>query len=209
MITALAWVAIAPLYAHGLAAIGRALRPVLETTPDTRYVVDGARVLVQRPTWLPRQQRLMPLNWPVWQPAANYGPPLLAALILAVPAWSWRRRVRSLAIGLGLVTLTQIAFFLITVVGTQQSPVMSPEGMIQPPGYSPIKQPIFYALYYYFDAMGRNFFALLIFLGLVVFGGEPRPAARPVLIAAAARRVSRNAPCPCGSGLKHKRCCGA
>jgi len=205
-VTAVLWAVCAPLYASGLAAIGRALTPLLEPSPDTRYVVDGAQVLVQRPTWLPRQGRMMPLNWPVWVPAANYGPPLLIALILAAPGWSWRRRGRALAIGSTLLTLTQIAFFLVTVVATQQSPVMSPEGMIQPSGYSPVKQPIFYALYYFFDAMGRGFFALLIFLGLVALGGEPREAAAT---AAAPRRVGRNAPCPCGSGRKYKRCCGS
>jgi hypothetical protein len=200
------WAALAPLYAHGLAALGSALSPLLEPSPDTRYVVDGAHVLVQRPTWLPKQQRTAPLNWPVWLPAANYGLPILAALILAAPHWHWRRRGRALAIGLSLLVLTQVAFFVITVVATQQSPVMSPEGMIQPSGYSPIKQPIFYALYYFFDAMGRGFFALLIFLGLIAFSWDP---SAPEPAPAAPRRVNRNAPCPCGSGLKYKRCCGA
>jgi hypothetical protein len=204
--TALLWAVGAPVYANGLAAIGRALSPLLESSSETRYVVDGAQVLVQRPTWLPKQQRMMPLNWPVWLPAANYGPPLLTALILAAPGWSWRRRGRALAIGLTLLTLTQVVFFLVTVVATQQSPVMSPEGMIQPAGYSPIKQPVFYALYYFFDAMGRGFFALLIFLGLVAFGRERNKA---VPAAASPRRVGRNAPCPCGSGRKYKRCCGS
>ena len=128
------WAALAPLYAHGLAAIGRALSPLLEPSPDARYVVDGAHVLVQRPTWLPKQGRTAPLNWPVWLPAANYGLPILTALILAAPHWHWRRRGRALAIGLSLLVLTQVAFFVITVVATQQSPVMSPEGMIQPSG---------------------------------------------------------------------------
>jgi SEC-C motif len=198
------WALLAPAYANGLALIGRGLRPWLEASPDTRFVVDGAQVLVQRPTWLPRQQRTLPLNWPLWLPEANYGLPLLAALVLAAPGWSWRRRGRALAVGVTLLTLTQVVFFLVTVVATQQSPVMSPEGMIQPAGYSPIKQPVFYALYYFFDAMGRGFFALLIFLGLVIFGGE-----RPRAAAAAPRRVGRNDPCPCGSGRKYKRCCAA
>jgi hypothetical protein len=129
---------------------------------------------------------------------------VLTALILATPGWTWRRRGRALVVGLSLITLTQITFFVVTIVATQQSPVMSPEGMLQPAGYSPIKQPIFYGLYYFFDAMGRGFFALMIFLGLIAFGW---PASRAV--PAAARRVARNDPCPCGSGRKYKRCCGA
>ena len=209
MATALLWAVVAPVYASGLALIGRALSPVLEPAPNSRYVVDGARVLVQRPTWLPKQQRMAPLNWPVWLPAANYGPPVLAALILATPAWTWRRRGRALVVGLTLLTLTQIAFFIVTIVATQQSPVMSPEGMLQPAGHSPIKQPIFYGLYYFFDAMGRGFFALLIFLGLIAFWWTPRETRAPTAPVAASRRVGRNDPCPCGSGLKYKRCCGS
>lgn len=32
---------------------------------------------------------------------------------------------------------------------------------------------------------------------------------RPVVHATACARVGRNSPCPCGSGKKYKRCCGA
>jgi hypothetical protein len=185
VITAALWAVAAPVYARGLAAIGAALTPLLEPTADSRFVVDGARVLVQRPTWLPRQQRRAPLNWPVWVPTANYGPPVLAALILATPGWTWRRRGRALLIGLAVLTVTQIAFFVVTVLATQQSPVMSPEGMLQPPGYSPIKQPVLYALYYFFDLMGRGFFALAIFLALIAFGW---PESRASATAASRRR---------------------
>lgn len=186
--------------------IGRALSPVLEPARETRYVVEGARVLVQRPTWLPEQKRTMPLNWPVWSPESNFGPPVLAALILAAPGWTWRRRGRALAVGLTLLTLTQIAFFIVTIVATQQSPVMSPEGMLQPARASPLKQATFYGLYYFFETMGRGLFALLIFLGLIAFGW---PSEEGAAGGATARRVGRNDPCPCGSGRKYKRCCAA
>ena len=36
-----------------------------------------------------------------------------------------------------------------------------------------------------------------------------RPAAAPAVAAAARAKVGRNDPCPCGSGKKYKKCCGA
>ena len=194
----------APVYGEGLALIGRALIPVLETAPGTQYVVEGGRVMAQRPVWLEKQKRSAPLNWPIWVSTANYGMPLLTALIVATPGWSWRRRGRALAVGLGLLTLTQIAFLLVTILATQQSPVMSPEGMIALPGYSPTKQSIFYALYYFFDQTGRGFFALIIYLGLIALGWKAPEAMPPV---PSGVPVGRNDPCPCGSGRKYKRCC--
>jgi preprotein translocase subunit SecA len=41
-------------------------------------------------------------------------------------------------------------------------------------------------------------------------GGPIQPAeARPVTIRREAPKVGRNDPCPCGSGKKYKKCCGA
>ena len=82
---------------------------------------------------------------------------------------------------------------------------MSADGMLQVPGFSPIKQRVFYALYYFFDLMGRGFFALLIYLGLIALGWNA-PAIRSVR---GGGPVGRNDPCPCGSGRKYKRCCQA
>jgi hypothetical protein len=196
----LLWVILAPAYATGLGVVGRALIPVLEAAPDTSYAVEDGSLIARRPIWLPQQRRMAPLVQPLWVPAANYGVPLLAALILATPGWSWRRRGRALVWGLGLLTLAQIAFLLVTIVATQQGPVPTPDGPIRLPGYSPVKQPIFYWLYYFFDIMGRGFFALCIYLGLIALGWRAAPAD----VRAA---VGRNDPCPCGSGLKYKRCC--
>ena len=92
----LLWAFGAPVYAAGLAAIGRALIPVLEAAPDTRYAVEGGNVVAYRPVWLPKQQRTAPLVQPLWSASANYGVPLLAALILATPGWSARRRWRAM-----------------------------------------------------------------------------------------------------------------
>jgi hypothetical protein len=202
--TGLLWLVVAPIYAHGLALVGQALSPVLEPGREARYVVDGTRVLVQRPTWLPKQKRMAPLKWPVWSAQADYGTPVLAALILATPGWTWRRRGRALVMGLALLALTQVASLIVTILASQQSPVMSPDGMLPPAHYSPVKQAIFYALYYFFETMGHGFFALLIFLGLIAFGWSSQEGVAEV---AMAQRVGRNDPCPCGSGRKYKRCC--
>jgi len=176
----LVWTLVAPVYASGLGLVCRAFAPLLEQSPDTRYVFQDGRLLAQRLTWLPKQQRLSTLNWPIWQSAANHGIPPLAALIVATPVWSWRRRGRALAIGLGLLTVTQIAFVLVTVVASQYSPVMSPEGMLAGPAVSPVKQRVFYGLYYFFDLMGRGFFALLIYLALIALGwGTPESTSTP------------------------------
>jgi len=198
----LLWAVGAPVYATGLAAIGRALIPFLESAPGTRYAVEGGNVMAYRPIWLPKQQRMVPLVQPLWGASANYGVPLLAALILATPGWSRRRRWRAMGIGLGLLSVTQVAFLLVNIVATQHSPFMSPDGPIYLPGFSPAKQPVYYWLFYFFEITGRGFFALLIYLGLVAltWGRAGTGAAPP---------AGRNAPCPCGSGLKYKRCCGA
>ena len=75
---------------------------------------------------------------------------------------------------------------------------MTAEGPVQLARYSPARQPLFYGLYHFFELMGRGFFALLVFAGLVAFVREP----------AAAALAGRNEPCPCGSGRKFKRCHG-
>jgi hypothetical protein len=40
-------------------------------------------------------------------------------------------------------------------------------------------------------------------------GGDDEPFAAPTTIRNTDRRVGRNDPCPCGSGKKYKKCCGA
>jgi hypothetical protein len=196
----LLWAAAAPAYARGLAWLARPLASALEGSPGTRYEVEGSRLVAYRPVRLAGQERSRPLVQPLWTGARSFGLPLLAALVLASPGWSWRRRARALGIGLALLSVTQVAQLLVAIEATQQSPVMTPEGPVHLPGHSPVRQPIFYWLYYFFDLMGRGFFALLIYCGLIAFIAEPPAATRAA--------SGRNAACPCGSGLKFKRCHG-
>ncbi|MYI33930.1 MAG: hypothetical protein F4112_13315, partial [Holophagales bacterium] len=40
-------------------------------------------------------------------------------------------------------------------------------------------------------------------------GGPPMRPQKPRTVVRPGAKVGRNAPCPCGSGKKYKKCCGA
>src|SRR5262245_22785282 len=87
----LLWVLVAPVYASGLALIGRALLPVLAAAPDTQYTVAGGRVLARWTLWLPKEQRRVQVVMVLWEPAQHNGGQLLVDLLLAMPGFRWRR----------------------------------------------------------------------------------------------------------------------
>jgi hypothetical protein len=197
--TSLAWLAVGPLYAMGLAAIGRAAAPFTENTPGTRYAVDGSRVLLHRPVRVPGQSETRDVVYTVWLASGAFGLPVLAALILATPGWRSRTRARALALGLALLSLTQVASLLVNVEFWQQMPVnIRPAPVFYLPGHSPTRLPVASALYYFFEIIGRSFFVLVVYVAVLGLRETPR----------AARDAGRNAACPCGSGRKFKRCCG-
>jgi SEC-C motif-containing protein len=199
---ALGWLVLAPAYAHLLASLGRPLIPVLESTPRSTYTVERARVVAVRRVPEPGGERVMLLAQELWRGYANYDLVLLAALILATPGWSLRQRSRLLGLGLGLLTLAEIAFFLVAIEATQLQAVGGRGGAVRFPGFSRPRQVLFTWLYYFFQIMGRGLFPLLIYWGMIAIAWRP-PGQH-----GAERAVGRNAPCPCGSGEKYKRCCG-
>jgi SEC-C motif len=197
----LAWLALAPVYAGGLAAVARAAVPVLENTPGAYYTVEGSRVLVYRPVRLPGQTQMRDVVYTVWLASGAFGLPVLAALILATPGWSGGTRARALAWGLGLLTITQIASMLVSVDFWQQMPVTLLQGpAFYLSGHSARRLQVISAVYYFFEIMGRGFFVLVVYVALVGFCETRLPAGRG---------AERNAKCPCGSGRKFKHCCGA
>ncbi len=203
VVLALLWWAIAPVYASLFAAVASPLIPVLEATSGTRYLVEGATVVAARRIPLPQQREIVTIRRKLWDASADYNLALLAALLLATPGWTWRQRVRAMVWGIGLLALTQFAFFLVTVTYTQLWPITTKYGPLRPPGFSHAKLVLFDWLYAFFEFMGRGFFALLLYWGslALTWGISSQPAL--------AQAVGRNDPCPCGSGLKAKRCCGA
>ena len=147
---------------------------MLEKTPGTRYEVAGSRVHAIRPVTLPPEGRPWEFVSVVWAAASNFGLPLLAALVVATPGWSWRVRARALAWGLGFLTLTQIASMLVTFEFWQQMPVRNPAGgIVYLPGHSALGLRIASSLFYFFEITGRGFFALLVYLALLVLPGWP------------------------------------
>jgi hypothetical protein len=201
---ALLWLAVAPTYASLLAVLARPLIPLVEATRETPAT--RSRAPRSSPSGRFRslsRGEVVTIRRNLWDGAGDYNVALLAALLLATPGWSWRQRGRALAWGIGLLALTQLAFFLVNVTYTQLWPITTKYGPLRPPGFSRGKLVLFDWLYAFFEFMGRGFFALLLYLGLVTFTWGRPDAPTP------ARSVGRNAPCPCGSGLKAKRCCGS
>jgi hypothetical protein len=127
---------------------------------------------------------------------------LLASLILASPGLSWRHRIRLLLWCLGLLALTDMVSVLLSLEYTKLWPTKTPRGIVVSSDYSSLKLILFDWLFGFFDLMGRGFFVLLLYLGAMAmtWGRGERPGLRA--------KVGRNEPCPCGSGLKAKRCYG-
>lgn len=170
----LLWVAVGPAYARGLAAVARAAGPVLAQAPGMRYEAVGSRVHAVRPLGPATERPPQELVYIVWAASSNFGLPVLAALVVATPGWGWGTRARALGWGLGCLTLTQIASLLVMFAFWQQMPTQDPRGgLMYLPGHSALGLRLLTPLFYFFEIMGRGFFALLVYLALLVRGGGP------------------------------------
>lgn len=200
---ALLWIAFAPAYAHLFAAMARPLIPWIESVQSTRYLVEGTKIVAERPMLMRSPDEVTINRQPIRDTSGDYNVALLAALLFATPGWPWRRLGRTLVWGLGLLVLTQLLSFLVTIEYTKLWPTRTAAGLVLSTDYSRAKLILFDWLYAFFEFMGRGFFALLLYFGLLALTWGRPDATTP------AHAVGRNAPCPCGSGLKAKRCCGS
>ena len=169
----LGWWRFAPDYAQLLILLGRPFIPLIERGADAPYRIDGATILVTRSVMDPTMRKPVTFEFELWKGYASYDLILLAALIIATPGWSLRQRGRFLALGLGLITLTELAFFLSTIEFSRLRPLQSPSGLVLvPAGFSRFRQVVFTWVYYFFQAMGRGLFPLLIYAAMVGFTWE-------------------------------------
>jgi hypothetical protein len=130
----------------------------------------------------------------------TYGLPMIAALVLVTPAESWSARLRSLALGVGTMILLTVPAVLFWAKMT------SLQLTDQIAGINTSSNAFYYYAFHGY-AFSQPVVAVLIWSGLILLGSfnSRQPSAPPPAIE---RAVSRNEPCPCGSGRKYKKCCG-
>ena len=179
VVSSVAWWILAPYYATTLAALGHALKPLLEAAPATVYSVEGAKVWTVRFIAEPGAARASGFKAELWRGYANYNLSLFAALILATPGWSWRQRIKFLAVGLALLSLAEFAFFLVTVEYTQLRPLPGRFGVFVPPGFSQPRQIVVTWTYYFFQIMGRGLFPLLLYYAVLGIAWRPPTKQEP------------------------------
>jgi hypothetical protein len=122
---------------------------------------------------------------------------LLVALLLAAPGLTWRRRIQRTALGMILLAVVHVFFVVLQVKARLVNLgllALSPESAY---GYNWGAA--------FFGVLGEGLFPLLIF-GLL--SGRAWVEALGLRLPARPLWVARNALCPCGSGKKHKHCCG-
>jgi hypothetical protein len=124
------------------------------------------------------------------------GLPMLMALVIVTRSNSLVAKLRALAIGCAVM-------FVLTVCAVVAWAKMTSLQIEQqaPPGSD---QSSFFFLAFHGYAFSQPAVAVLIWLTLIMLGlFKSRSHERGVAT------VARNASCPCGSGRKYKRCCGA
>ena len=125
---------------------------------------------------------------------------VLLVLMLAVPHQAWRTRAFRLALGIGLLGLTHVGF-----VALQTQAQFINLGLIST---SEGGAYLVNWLAVLAGPIGEGLFPVAIALGL-----SWRAWAETFNLRIGIREfradAARNEPCPCGSGRKHKRCCGS
>lgn len=127
----------------------------------------------------------------------TYGLPMLMALVLVTRSNSLIAKLRALAVGCAVM-------FVLTVCAVMAWAKMASLEIEQQaaPGSN---ESSFFFLTFHGYTFSQPAVAILIWLGLIMLGlfkgrAKPEKGVAP---------TARNAVCPCGSGRKYKRCCGA
>jgi len=124
----------------------------------------------------------------------TYGLPMLAALVIATHAQSILSKMRALAAGLGVM-------FVLTVLAIMAWAKLATLGVDEQLTQSGDRSSF---LFYFFHgyAFSQPVVAVLLWFAIVILGMFKESKKQQANVV-----VARNAPCPCGSGRKYKKCC--
>jgi hypothetical protein len=185
----LLWVVLSPAYAAVLSGAAQAIAPLID--PGTRYETEGPKIVAVRPIDGSPDGRPRSARQGLWSAAVTWNTAFLAAAFLATPGWTWQRRWRAVAIGVAALGGLHLTHLLVNAAYTRT----------RLPGVEPGSGALVLEwLTGFFDIVLAAVVPVALYLVLAASG---------VRAHAATAAVERNAPCPCGSGLKYKRCCGA
>lgn len=135
--------------------------------------------------------------------SVTYGLPMLSALVAVTRAESWAAKLRALCVGLATMLLLTVPVVMLwaKLASLQLEERLAPEM----PAASGDRASVVYYLFHGY-AFSQPVVAIAVWLALVMLGLFKAKAGQPAQSPAIA--VARNAPCPCGSRRKYKRCCG-
>jgi len=121
---------------------------------------------------------------------------MLAALVVVTRADSMRAKIRSLLIGLGVMVVLTVP----VVMATAKLTSLEVDELISRAGDR--SGMLFDVMHGY--AFSQPVVAVVVWWLLITLGLFKEDQTEKTSSVA----VARNAPCPCGSGRKYKRCCG-
>jgi len=131
----------------------------------------------------------------------TYGLPMLAALVIATRADSVRAKVRALIAGLLAMTIMTVpAIMMWAKLTSLELDDLIEQATVS--GWGNRSGSLYYIFHGY--AFSQPIVVVAVWFALMMFGlfrEHPKRRLR-------AKSTPRNAPCPCASGRKYKRCCG-
>jgi len=185
LLCALLQESLASLLAAGAQAVSRLVSPWIEFSARGHDIYFTVKRRPGFEAWV--DSRLIVANLP-----------LLITLVLMTPGMRWQRRAVRGLVGIALLLSAHVAV-LITKVQVVLISAKHPLAG-SPALWSMVDD--------FFEVVGKTFFPILIWLALCL----------PYMLGAVDNRreqaskqaeSGRNSPCPCGSGKKYKKCCGA
>jgi hypothetical protein len=144
-----------------------------------------------------------PYQLPLRMDSVTYGLPMLAALIAVTRAETWAAKLRALSVGLLTMLLLSVPVVMLwaKLASLQLEERLAQETRAAGGDRASV---VYYVFHGY--AFSQPVVAIAVWLALVMLGMFKAKAGRQA--PAAITAVARNAPCPCGSRRKYKRCCG-